>query len=598
MPRTPAKPRTKAQTQPRIKPRIKPRSKPKPEAKPEPHPSPDLHSESGLPPAPQDPAQLHTLLSETFGLSIPRAPLVPGHTAPFDYLCHAFFEGRGRWQPGDPLSQSPSPSELATAPIDCIVWANRGGGKTFLGAVATMLDLLYKPGIQVRILAGSLEQAARMHDHLRTLFSHDLISGLVDGRITDRRLRLITGSSAELLAQSQASVRGTRIQKLRCDEVELFDPMVWEAAQLTTRGRRCGPLWVRGGIECLSTMHVPHGIMARLVESCSASRASSPARRRLFKWGLMDVLSICGDEHKCARPGPIATPEPPSQAPSEETSEQDPAEPGSSRTTGTTDLSLPVLGTPAITPPCPLLPECDGQAKYKSREPGHISIEDALAQKSRVGQETWESEMLCLRPRRSGAVFPEFSPSVHIVRDLTGDPVAWIGGMDFGYRASVILWARLEATGSVCIVDERVGENVILDDHILAIRAGLNRNWPALSWLGVDPAGAAANDQTGNGSALVLREAGIPIRARRMSIQQGLSLVRARLRPADGPPRLFIHERCRRLIESIEKYHYPEDRPDSLIPVKDGHDHAVDALRYLMVNLDRPYRTKSGVYAG
>ena len=42
-------------------------------------------------------------------------------------------------------------------------------------------------------------------------------------------------SPAGVLAQSQRSVRGLRVQKLRCDEVELFDPAVWEAAQLTTR---------------------------------------------------------------------------------------------------------------------------------------------------------------------------------------------------------------------------------------------------------------------------------------------------------------------------------------------------------------------------
>ncbi len=47
-----------------------------------------------------------------------------------------------------------------------------------------------------------------------------------------------------------------------------------------------------------------------------------------------------------------------------------------------------------------------------------------------------------------------------------------------------------------------------------------------------------------------------------------------------------------KLIESLERYHFPEDNPHSLEPVKDGADHAVDALRYLVVNLDRPYITR------
>ena len=35
-----------------------------------------------------------------------------------------------------------------------------------------------------------------------------------------------------MLAQSQRAVRGLRVQKLRCDEVEMFNPSIWEAAQL------------------------------------------------------------------------------------------------------------------------------------------------------------------------------------------------------------------------------------------------------------------------------------------------------------------------------------------------------------------------------
>ena len=59
-----------------------------------------------------------------------RTPLIPDHAAPFDYLCHAFFEGARPARPG-----------CATSP-DCIVWANRGGGKTYLAAVASLLRSL------------------------------------------------------------------------------------------------------------------------------------------------------------------------------------------------------------------------------------------------------------------------------------------------------------------------------------------------------------------------------------------------------------------------------------------------------------------------
>jgi hypothetical protein len=52
-----------------------------------------------------------------------------------------------------------------------------------------------------------------------------------------------------------------------------------------------------------------------------------------------------------------------------------------------------------------------------------------------------------------------------------------------------------------------------------------------------------------------------------------------------------------KLIESIERYHYPRDRPECSVPEKDGNDHAVDALRYLVQNVDKPTWTRMSRYA-
>jgi hypothetical protein len=84
-----------------------------------------------------------------------------------------------------------------------------------------------------------------------------------------------------------------------------------------------------------------------------------------------------------------------------------------------------------------------------------------------------------------------------------------------------------------------------------------------------------------------MRRAGFVPRLRRTSIEAGLQLVRARLRSADGAVRLRIDPRCSHLIEAMQRYHYPPDSEDEAPPVKDGWDHAADALRYLITNLDR-----------
>lgn len=452
---------------------------------------------------------------------------------PLEYLAHAFF--------ADHL-----PEALGNTnddPIDAVVWANRGGGKTFLGAVATLLDLVYKPGIEVRILGGSLEQAQRMHAHLRRLFAMPAVSDLIEGRVTDRKLELVNGSRLELLAQSQASVRGTRIQKLRCDEVELFNPAVWDAAQLTTRSKTVeydGKTYtIRGSIEALSTMHLSHGLMRHVVEQASENK------RRLFKWGVVDVLEHCDDRYACEG--------------------------------------------------CSLWNECQGSAKDSARAPGHLSIADAVSLKGRVSLSTWDAEMRCERPKADDVVLPEFERDVHVREAPDIDEHwPWVLGMDFGYRSpTVIVWGALSPEGVLHIVRERVASRCLLNEHIDAM---LENESQKPAWIGIDPAGWQGNAQTGLSDAQQIQRAGLTVRARRTTIRAGLDLLRARLRPAAGEPTLFISPACEHLIESLERYHYDMQRPMSEEPAKDGPDHAVDALRYLVTNLDRPGALKSGSY--
>ena len=191
-------------------------------------------------------------------LKIPTEPVCPHHQSPFEYLHHAYFE---------PAS-------------DVVVWAPRGGGKTRLAALATLLDLLHKPGCSVRILGGSLEQSLRMWEHLFPDLTR-LVEPMLNSRAkATRRISLTNGSGAAVLTQSEYAVRGIRVQKLRCDEVEQFKPHIWEAAQLVTRTMRprgCATSValsskppVAGAIEAISTFHKPWGLMSRIIDQAHA----------------------------------------------------------------------------------------------------------------------------------------------------------------------------------------------------------------------------------------------------------------------------------------------------------------------------------------
>ena len=279
---------------------------------------------------------LHDWVKLYCSIDVPRSRVCPGHAAPFDYLCSSYFE----------------PAR------DLIVWAPRGGAKTRLGAVATLLDLCHKPGISVRILGGSLEQSLRMWEHLLPDLVASASDLLLDPQKLLKKFAMTNASSAAVLTQSQKAVRGLRVQKLRCDEVEQFDAKVWEAAQLATRSRTCGETHVRGVVEAISTFHNPYGLMSKAIEA-----AEKPgSRMRVLKWCLLEVLERCPAERACGS--------------------------------------------------CELWDDCQGVAKEKCD--GYFPIEDAITMKKRVSLPMWQSEMLCRKPNTRGCVFPTFDTDVHV----------------------------------------------------------------------------------------------------------------------------------------------------------------------------------------
>ncbi len=434
------------------------------------------------------------------GLRLPPHAVCAHHQSPLEYLWRAYREPCG----------------------DLVVWAPRGGGKTRLAAVATLLDLLHKPGCNVRILGGSLDQSLKMWEHLLP----DLemwATHLLEQRRAARKIRLLNGSVVAVLTQSERAVRGLRVQKLRCDEVEMFEPRIWEAAQLVTRSLPSAAGKIHGAIEAISTHHKVGGMMGRIIDR--AAETGTP----VIHWCLLDVLEKCPAGRDCGS--------------------------------------------------CALWEECGGIAKIKCN--GFMKIDDAIAMKQRVSRETWESEMLCTRPAVTGCVFPSFSVETHVKEQVEMSAGCALSlAIDFGFNSPfVCLWIRDD--GQRCfVVDEYLQTQSTVAQNMEQVES---RSWGRAQRICCDPAGAGRNDQTARSNIQLLRDRGYKVYRRHSLIQDGLELLRADLNPAIGPARLFIHPRCQRLIAALKQYRYPDGGGE--VPVKDGeHDHPIDALRYYYVN--------------
>jgi hypothetical protein len=454
---------------------------------------------------PADRSELAALVRQKFSLLVGDASICPHHDCPLDYLAASFFDQE-----------------------DLLVWANRGGGKTMLAAVATVLDAVFRRPAKIRVLGGSFDQSDRLAEYIREFLS--AYPHLLEGSFTRQRVRLRGGSEIRMLAQSQRAVRGQHVQKIRCDEVDLFDAEVWRAVQFATRSSSVA----RGSIEVLSTLHRPGGLMQELVTS--ARRGHRPGEGyRLLQWCLWEVIERCPPRRLCRD--------------------------------------------------CLLADDCGGIAR---RGTGFYRIDDAIAIKARSSRAAWEAEMLCRGATRQYLVFDEFDLSKHVAEQAYEPAWPTFRAIDFGYRSPLVcLWIQLSPAGNVAVLDEYVRSRLPVPRHAEEIR---RRDPGIVQATYVDPAGRAREATSGAACTEMLAAAGIPCTCRSSAIAEGMELIRAALAPAAGQPSLTIHPRCTHLIEAFQTYHYhpPGSGGNGDAPVKDGPDHLIDALRYFFVNRARP----------
>jgi hypothetical protein len=472
-------------------------------------------------------ADLKNYIKVFLGIDVPDKAICPEHNSPLDYLWHSF---------NCDFTQ-PKPVNA-----DCVVWANRGGGKTDLAAVATLLDCIFKPSCQVRILAGSEDQAGRMYQYLTGFLSRRSggFEKYLSQPVRKTGCRFANNSAVEVLTQSHTSVRGQHIQKLRCDEVELFDPDVFNAAKFTTQSlvrhsdSEGGTNSIIAAMESISTMHRPYGLMQKIVSS--ATQTTTP----VFKWCIWETIEKCTDRN-CST--------------------------------------------------CHLWGDCAGKAKNAC---GYLKIDDCITQMRRASRVGWEAEMLCIKPNLENVVFDQFDPAVH-VRPIDYDPnLLLYRSLDFGFaNPFVCLWIQVDSEGVVRVIDEYIRSRATIDVHAAELKARTPGSTKLTAGAGesrviatfCDPAGAGANDVTGTSAVRELRSLGINVRYRRSGIAEGIELIRRAIRSGDGKNRFLISPRCSRLIEALTCYHYPDSPAGDELPLKDGlYDHPIDALRYFFIN--------------
>jgi terminase large subunit-like protein len=221
-----------------------------------------------------------------------------------------------------------------------------------------------------------------------------------------------------------------------------------------------------------------------------------------------------------------------------------------------------------------------------------------LDEERRAQGEAWfRQEYFCSFESVEGLVYPDFAKCVvdELPPDLQKADATWrlrsrtieeiradsaapycpssiqkVGGMDFGFRNPfAAVWGLVDRDDVLWLTHEHYARQQPLDYHMQFLPRDVM--WYA------DPSGAEYMEK--------LRRANFTIRAGLNPIASGLAAVTARLR--DGTLRVLAG-RCPHLLAEAGLYRY------SSLPTEEGgeapvaeHNHALDALRYLLSRLDR-----------
>lgn len=419
----------------------------------------------------------------------------------------------------------------------------RGSGKSFISGLGTWIDSLQYDRHDTCILGGSLAQSEQIYGALKTFAAAR--PGKSNPKITKRSAVFGTGSTVKLLAASPTSVRGPHVPTLRLDEVDEISTDVREAALgmcMELHGCTASTIMT-------STWHRVGGPMTELIAKGQAGAFP------VHTFCVFEVLERCPEERsgklleKCAE--------------------------------------------------CPLVKWChsdmgshpSGKPKAK-RSNGHYKI-GALIQKARMlSPRVFGSDYLCDGPRADGVWFTNFDER-NVSESAEFDPLLPVHiSVDSGvHTGAVFFQVRRAADGSptVNIFADYFAEGLGAEDNAKRILDVFRERCSfAARRVSTDSAGGSRNPVGPTVFAEYARAGLSGIKGLEAwpkysgCISDGLQLIEALVRSADGSISLTVHPRCRRTIDAFRGYtrakragewqDYPEDP-------QHPHEEMIDAVR-------------------
>lgn len=178
-----------------------------------------------------------------------------------------------------------------------------------------------------------------------------------------------------------------------------------------------------------------------------------------------------------------------------------------------------------------------------------------------------------------GAVYDNFDRSIHVVERDESEMKEWYLALDEGYtNPAVILLVGQDADGRLHVAKEWYERGKLQETVVRQV----------VDWARQYNVTLVAVDAAAAGLIADIRNHGIPAIPSKGRVLDGIQIIQNRLAIAgDGRPRLTVSAICENTIAEFETYVWRQDRISGKPidePLKEN-DHAMDALRYLVIAL-------------
>jgi phage terminase large subunit len=195
----------------------------------------------------------------------------------------------------------------------------------------------------------------------------------------------------------------------------------------------------------------------------------------------------------------------------------------------------------------------------------------------------------------AGQYFVNFSPGVHVVEPFRLDPfgATWWLAMDYGFVHWNVCYLLCQVGERVYVADEHAARRQLPAENAAGIRAMVERN--GSPFIRAFVAGTDVFSPRGTEKTIAQEYAAAgweltPAKTDRVNGAGRIAALLGRPRPEPGEtaiePRLFIFNRCARLIENLPLMQHDPGRGEDVLKVNcdadtgEGGDDPYDALRY------------------